>query len=88
MELVRAPKGSDQSTPLTEWIAAAQASSVAELVSFAVGIKKNSVAAAGLSLSWDNGPVEGTVNRLKMIKRHMYGRAGFSLLRRRVLEPT
>jgi hypothetical protein len=40
---------------------------------------------AGLTLSWSNGPVEGQVNRLKLIKRSMYGRAEFDLLKRRVL---
>lgn len=40
---------------------------------------------ARLTLEWSNGPVEGQVNRLKLIKRHMYGRAGFALLRARVL---
>jgi transposase len=88
MELVRASKVRDQLTALTEWIAVAQASNVADLVSFAVGIKKDQAAVVGLSLQWNNGPVEGSVNGLKMIKRQMYGRAGFALLRRRVLEPT
>ena len=37
---------------------------------------------------WSNGPVEGHVNRLKLIKRSMYGRAKFDLLRLRVLHPT
>ncbi|GLU48656.1 hypothetical protein Nans01_30070 [Nocardiopsis ansamitocini] len=40
---------------------------------------------AGLSLPWSSGPVEGNVNRIKMLKRQMYGRAGFVLLRKRVL---
>jgi transposase len=40
---------------------------------------------AGLTLPWSPGIVEGHVNRIKMIKRLMYGRAGFSLLRKRVL---
>ena len=39
----------------------------------------------GLTLSWNSGVVEGNVNRIKMIKRQMYGRAGFALLRTRVL---
>lgn len=39
----------------------------------------------GLSLPWSNGPVEGHVNRLKMIKRRMFVRAGFELLRRCVV---
>jgi hypothetical protein len=37
------------------------------------------------STALENGPVEGHINRLKMIKRQMYGRAGFELLRARVL---
>jgi transposase len=40
---------------------------------------------AGLTLEWSTGPVEGQINRLKMLKRQMYGRAGVSLLRARVL---
>jgi len=39
----------------------------------------------GLTLAWSSGVVEGNVNRLKMIKRQMYGRASFPLLRKRVL---
>jgi transposase len=35
--------------------------------------------------SWSNGPIEGPVNRLKFLKRQMYGRASFDLLRLRVL---
>ena len=34
---------------------------------------------------WSNGPVEGQINRLKLIKRQIFGRAGFDLLRQRVL---
>ena len=41
---------------------------------------------AGLRLPYSTGPVEGTSNRLKLIKRSGYGRAGFDLLRLRVLE--
>ena len=40
---------------------------------------------AAVTETWSNGPVEGHVNRLKTIKRQMYGRAGFVLLRARVL---
>ncbi len=40
---------------------------------------------AAVSERWSNGPVEGHVSRLKTIKRQMYGRAGFELLRARVL---
>ncbi|MFE9730990.1 transposase [Streptomyces sp. NPDC005863] len=40
---------------------------------------------AGLTLPWNSGVVEGHVNRIKMLKRQMFGRAGFELLRKRVL---
>jgi transposase len=40
---------------------------------------------AGLTLPWSSGAVEGNVTRIKAIKRQMYGRANFDLLRRRVL---
>ncbi|WP_149015254.1 transposase, partial [Escherichia coli] len=40
-----------------------------------------------MSGRWSNGVVEGHVNRLKMLKRQMYGRAGFELLRQRVMSP-
>jgi len=40
---------------------------------------------AALTMPWSTGPVEGQINRLKVIKRTMHGRAGFDLLRRRVL---
>jgi transposase len=42
---------------------------------------------AALTLSWSNGQTEGQVNRLKLIKRQMFGRASFDLLRRRFLCP-
>jgi transposase len=40
---------------------------------------------AALTLPWSNGPAEGQINRLKLLKRQMYGRAKFDLLRSRVL---
>jgi len=43
---------------------------------------------AGVSLPWSTGPVEGQINRLKMLKRQMFGRANIDLLRLRVLSPT
>jgi transposase len=54
--------------------------------SFARGIKRDHQAVLnGLTMPWSSGVVEGNVNRLKMIKRQMYGRATFELLRKRVL---
>ncbi|MGV0977166.1 MAG: ISL3 family transposase [Azonexus sp.] len=77
------------SEALTGWITRAAASCVAELGSFANGLQRDLAAVtAGLSLPWSNGQVEGQINRLKLIKRTMYGRASFDLLRKRVLAPT
>jgi transposase len=56
------------------------------LKNFAKGLQQDYDAVkAAVSLKWSNGQVEGQVNRLKNIKRQMYGRAGFELLRKRVL---
>jgi transposase len=41
---------------------------------------------AALTLEWSNGQTEGHINRLKLLKRQMYGRAGFDLLRCRLLQ--
>ncbi|GEB57205.1 hypothetical protein GCM10017674_78150 [Streptomyces gardneri] len=40
---------------------------------------------AGLTLDWSSGGIEGSVNRIKKIKRQLYGRAGFDLLRKMIL---
>jgi transposase len=56
------------------------------LQAFATGLRQDWAAVqAGLTLPWNNGRCEGLVNKLKMIKRQMFGRAGFPLLRQRVL---
>jgi transposase len=71
---------------LAEWLKEAGESEVAELRRFAAGLERDRAAVeAGLRLEWSNGPVEGQVQRLKTVKRQMYGRAKFDLLRRRVL---
>jgi transposase len=71
--------------PLGEWLGRAEASGVPELRAFAEGLRQDEAAVAGaLTGDWSNGPVERQVNRLKTIKRSMYGRAGFDLLRARV----
>ena len=68
------------------WLARATASSIAELDRFARGLTDDRAAVeAALSLEWSNGQTEGQVNKLKLLKRQMYGRANFDLLRRRVL---
>ena len=71
---------------LKDWLAKAEGSAIPEVANFAQGIRQDEAAvAAAITLEWSNGPVEGAVNRLKTIKRQMYGRAGFTLLRARVL---
>jgi transposase len=71
--------------PLAEWLAQVGQSSCPELRHFAEGLRQDEAAvAAALRVKWSNGPVEGHVNRLKTIKRQMYGRAGLELLRARV----
>ena len=71
---------------LAGWLSEATDCGIAEMVSFARGIRQDySAVKATLSLPWSNGPVEGQVNRLKLVKRMMYGRAGFPLLRKRFL---
>jgi len=71
---------------LEKWIAAADASGLAELRSFITGLRRDQDAVvAGLTLPYSSGVVEGHVNRIKMLKRQMYGRASPDLLRRRIL---
>jgi len=68
------------------WLAQATNSSIAALRNFAAGIQRDYAAVkAAIATHWSNGPVEGQVNRLKFIKRQMFGRAHFDLLRKRVL---
>ncbi len=74
---------------LQEWMDQVQADNLPALHSFVVGLRRDHVAiVAGLTLHWSSGPVEGHVNRLKMLKRQMFGRAKFDLLCRRVLRTT
>lgn len=71
--------------PLADWLTKCDASDCAEIQGFARTLRQDEEAVqAAMSEPWSNGPVEGQVNRLKMIKRQMYGRAGFDLLRARV----
>jgi hypothetical protein len=72
--------------PLETWLSLVEESTLPAFKSFAKGIEQDKAAVfAGLTLPWSNGPVEGHVNRLKLMKRSMYGRAKLPLLRQRVL---
>jgi transposase len=74
---------------LDDWIATVQADELPELHSFCAGLKRDLAAVVnGLTLPYSSGPVEGNINRIKMLKRQMYGRAKFDLLRTRVLLAT
>jgi transposase len=74
---------------LDDWITAVEADDQPDLHSFARGLRHDHDAAVnGLTLPWSSGVVEGNVNRIKMLKRQMYGRASFPLLRKRVLLAT
>ena len=71
---------------LDAWLAEAEACPVPALRRFATGLRGDLDAVrAGLSEPWSNGPTEGYVHKLKLLKRQGYGRAGFDLLRQRVL---
>src|SRR2546423_9415436 len=71
---------------LDGWLAFVEASHLKAFQSFVTGVLQDKDAVlAGLTLPWSNGPLEGNVNRLKLIKRSMYGRAEFDLLKLRVL---
>ncbi len=68
------------------WLTRTTTSGITELDRFARGLTDDRAAVeAGLSLEWSNGQTEGQVNKLKLLKRQMYGRANFDLLRQRML---
>lgn len=68
------------------WLEQVATSGVPEFRGLGRSIRQDEAAVrAGLSEPWSNGPVEGRIGRLKLIKRSMYGRAGFALLKARVL---
>ncbi|MDQ3398890.1 MAG: ISL3 family transposase [Deinococcota bacterium] len=72
---------------LDEWLDRATRSSAAALSRLARGLQREAEAVrAALLLPWSTGPVEGHINRLKLLKRQMYGRAKLDLLERRFLE--
>lgn len=71
---------------LDPWIADARSSDIKEVRYFAIQLTRDEAAVrAACSVEWSNGQTEGQVNRLKCLKRAMYGRAKFDLLRQRVL---
>jgi transposase len=74
---------------LSAWLDAADGSGIAEMAGVAAGIKQDRAPVdAALAHEWSAGQTEGQINRLKLIKRQGYGRAGIDLLRKRVLPLT
>jgi transposase len=83
LAMVRERRGQN----LKVWIAEATDSGLDEFARFARGLEDDVAAiTAGLTREWSNGVTEGQIHRLKLVKRQGYGRAGFALLRRRVLQ--
>jgi transposase len=81
-EMVRSREAGE----LDDWLKESLSCGVKSFETFAIGLKREQPAVeAALSLTYSNGQTEGQVNRLKTIKRQMYGRASFGLLRRRFL---
>jgi transposase len=75
-----------ESSQLDDWLQTCSRSGISCLKAFAKGILQDYDAVrAALETEWSSGQAEGQINRLKLIKRQMYGRAGFDLLRLRVL---
>jgi transposase len=73
-------------THLEPWLARAATSTLLPFRRFAKGLRADLAAVqAAVTLPWSQGPIEGQINRLKTLKRQMYGRARLDLLARRVL---
>jgi hypothetical protein len=71
---------------LRRWLDRAEASGIAVIVSFVEQLRRDVLAVeAAVIERWSNGPVEGHVNRVKTLKRQMYGQAGVELLRARLI---
>lgn len=71
---------------LPAWMNRVEQDGSAALRSFVAGLRTDlDAVTAGLTLHWSSGPVEGTVSRIKLLKRQVYGRAGLNLLRKRLL---
>ncbi|MFF6888937.1 ISL3 family transposase [Streptomyces sp. NPDC012421] len=71
---------------LPAWTDAVDASQLPGLTGFALHLYRDlDAVTAGLTLDWSSGSIEGAVNRIKKIKRQLYGRAGFELLRKLIL---
>jgi len=72
---------------LKDWFCKVEQSGISELTRFAKGLREDEAAVqAAMEYEWSSGQVEGQINRLKMVKRQMFGRANLDLLKARVLK--
>ncbi len=75
-----------QASQFSRWLAACATSGVPDLETFAASLGGDEAAIRhALTEPWSTGPVEGHITRVKLVKRQMFGRANFDLLRQRVL---
>jgi len=82
MDIIRERNGA----LLDSWLADAHASGVRELKQFVKSLRRDEAPVrAALDTPWSTGQVEGQINRLKLVKRTMYGRGSLDLLRQRVM---
>jgi transposase len=85
-EVLAARRAMSRPRPVEGWLTPGETSDLPELRSFANGVRRDQQAVtAGLTLPYSSAAVEGTVTKIKMVKRQMYGRASFALLRKRVI---
>jgi transposase len=81
-DLLTTRRGAD----LNGWLSEVEESDLPLLHAFVRGLRKDlDAVVAGLTLPYSNGPIEGANTKFKLLKRQMYGRAGFALLRQRIL---
>jgi transposase len=75
-----------ESEQLEEWMAEAEGTGITDMKGFVAKLRQDwDAALAGLTLSWSQGQTEGQVTKLKLIRRQMYGRGNFDLVRKRLL---
>ncbi len=84
--LIRMRDDPGQEVRLDRWLADTAGSGLPELTAFAVKLRQGLAAVrAGLTLPWSQGQTEGQILKLKMLRRQMYGRGTFDLVRKRAL---
>jgi transposase len=84
--LIRARDDAGQEERLARWLEDTAASGLPELVAFVLKLRQDLAAVqAGLTLPWSQGQTEGQILKLKLLRRQMYGRGDFDLVRKRAL---